>query len=190
MTDRSSIRFDPIEGRHVRLRALRTTDVEAVFALHRDRADHQYGFQPKMDTLDDAHALITRTHALAEAGTVFHWGVADRTTDAVIGHATLFGHHEESRRAELGYSIAPQVRGRGHATDAVTTLIGHAFGAFALRRLEADVDPRNTASIRLLERLGFAREGFLRERWILGGEVQDAILYGLLERDWATRRSR
>ena len=53
-----------------------------------------------------------------------------------------------------------------------------------LRRLEADVDPRNAASIRTLERLGFQREGFLRERWHVNGEIQDAIFYGLLRRDW------
>jgi RimJ/RimL family protein N-acetyltransferase len=53
-----------------------------------------------------------------------------------------------------------------------------------LRRLEADVDPRNTASIHTLERLGFQREGFLRERWQVNGEIQDALFYGLLRREW------
>jgi RimJ/RimL family protein N-acetyltransferase len=53
-----------------------------------------------------------------------------------------------------------------------------------LRRLEADVDPRNAGSIRTLERLGFQREGFLRERWHVNGEIQDAIFYGLLRREW------
>ncbi|MGZ5443472.1 MAG: GNAT family N-acetyltransferase [Thermoanaerobaculia bacterium] len=58
-----------------------------------------------------------------------------------------------------------------------------AFQTLGLHRLEADVDPRNTASIRCLERLGFRREGYARERYHLGGEVQDAVLYGLLRKD-------
>jgi RimJ/RimL family protein N-acetyltransferase len=46
------------------------------------------------------------------------------------------------------------------------------------------VDPRNAASIRTLERLGFQREGYLRERWQVNGETQDALFYGLLRPDW------
>ena len=51
---------------------------------------------------------------------------------------------------------------------------------------EADVDPRNAASIRTLERLGFQREGYLRERWQVNGEIQDALFYALLRPDWET----
>jgi ribosomal-protein-alanine N-acetyltransferase len=57
-----------------------------------------------------------------------------------------------------------------------------------LRRLEADTDPRNAPSIRALERLGFVREGLLRERWVVAGEVSDSALLGLLRRDWDARR--
>jgi ribosomal-protein-alanine N-acetyltransferase len=61
-----------------------------------------------------------------------------------------------------------------------------AFGALQLRRIEADIDPRNEASCRLIERVGFQREGLLRERWQVDGETQDSALYGLLARDWPT----
>jgi RimJ/RimL family protein N-acetyltransferase len=68
--------------------------------------------------------------------------------------------------------------------EALKALVSHAFETMNLRRLEADVDPRNGASIRSLERLGFQREGFLRERWHVNGEIQDAHFYGLLRREW------
>ncbi|GAB7522893.1 hypothetical protein PBS_18770 [Paraburkholderia sp. 2C] len=66
---------------------------------------------------------------------------------------------------------------------AASALIEHAFGTRRLRRIEADIDPRNGDSARLLERLGFVREGLVRERWVVGDEVSDSALYGLLERD-------
>jgi RimJ/RimL family protein N-acetyltransferase len=53
-----------------------------------------------------------------------------------------------------------------------------------LRRLEADVDPRNENSMRILEKLGFQREGLLRERWNVGDEIQDTAFLGLLAREW------
>ena len=56
------------------------------------------------------------------------------------------------------------------------------------RGLGTDTDPRNTASIRLLERLGFQQEGHFRERWVVDGEVSDSAMFGLLRREWAARR--
>jgi RimJ/RimL family protein N-acetyltransferase len=69
-------------------------------------------------------------------------------------------------------------------TDAVTTLIRFAFDALGLHRLEADVDPRNERSLRLLARQGFRVEGHLRETYFVGGEVQDSVILGLLRREW------
>ena len=73
-------------------------------------------------------------------------------------------------------------------SEAVPTLIAFAFGSMGLHRLEADVDPRNARSIRLLEREGFQREGLLRERYHVSGEIQDAALYGLLQPEWSEGR--
>ena len=67
---------------------------------------------------------------------------------------------------------------------ALTLLIDHSFGELGLHRIEADVDPRNTASLRLLEKLGFRREGHLRERYFKDGEIQDSIMLGLLRPEY------
>jgi ribosomal-protein-alanine N-acetyltransferase len=66
-------------------------------------------------------------------------------------------------------------------------MLEHAFQRLDLNRLEADIDPRNAASARTLERLGFQKEGHLRERWIVNGEISDTGLYGLLRREWLER---
>ena len=68
--------------------------------------------------------------------------------------------------------------------EALKALLAYAFDELAMRRIEADVDPRNMASIRTVERLGFQREGYLRERWQVNGEIQDTLFYGLLRPDW------
>lgn len=68
--------------------------------------------------------------------------------------------------------------------EAVGALLDFALGALALLRIEADVDPRNRAFCHALERLGFAREGLIRERWIVGGEACDTAWHGLLAREW------
>ncbi len=173
-----------IEGPRLRLRPFRSADRENVFALYCDKDAVRYGFSPKMDTLEDADALIERTRKCAADREVFHWGAALVETDEIVGHATLFDWEREHRRAEVGYSIRRDAWGRGLGTAALRVLVEFAFGPLDLRRLEADVDPRNTASLRLVEKLGFVREGYLRERWELAGEIQDAVYFGLLKREW------
>ena len=73
--------------------------------------------------------------------------------------------------------------------EALRALLDFGFGELDLNRIEADIDPRNSASARTLERLGFTKEGYLRERWIVGDEVSDTALYGLLRREWMERPS-
>ena len=116
--------------------------------------------------------------------TQMKWGLALRDTNKLIGTVTLFNLSISNGRAEIGYAMGSAHWGKGYMNEALNALIVHAFDVMNFRRLEADVDPRNTASIRTLERLGFQREGFLRERWHVGGELQDAFFYGLLKREW------
>ena len=117
--------------------------------------------------------------------TMLKWGLALRESNTVIGTTTLFNLNLDNGRAELGYAMGREHWGKGYMNEALQALLSHAFEVMNLRRLEADVDPRNTPSIRTLERLGFQREGFLRERWHVNGEIQDAFFYGLLRREWA-----
>ena len=71
--------------------------------------------------------------------------------------------------------------------EALQALLEFGFGELDLNRIDADIDPRNSASARTLERLGFTKEGYLRERWIVGDEVSDTAIYGLLRREWKVR---
>lgn len=171
------------------LRALAPSDVPALFAIFGDPAVCRYWSRPP---LPDLHAA---THLQAEiarhfvARTLFQWGIAERATGAIVGTCTLAALSPEHRRAELGFALGQSVWGRGYIAEALPALIGFAFEILDLHRLEADVDPRNERSIRALERVGFAREGYLRERYLLPDEVQDAIVYGLLRREWTGRTS-
>jgi [ribosomal protein S5]-alanine N-acetyltransferase len=183
-TDLFSDGLPRVEGANLRLRALVPSDAPAVLSLYADKEANRFGYSPKMDGLADAERLIADIDDLARKRTLFHWGVARRSDDLVLGHATLFKIERAHHRAEVGYSIHREHWGHGLGAEAVRLLIGFAFESFGLRRLEADIDPRNVASLRLVEKLGFQREGYMRERWDLGGEIQDAIVLGLLRREW------
>lgn len=134
---------------------------------------------------DDAQAWLARMAGLAQSGAARQLVVHLRDGAApAIGTVVLFRHDEGSARAEIGYVLGRAAWGRGYATEALTAVIGHAFGALALRRLEAEVDPANRASGALLRRLGFTCEGRLRERWLRRGQPHDVGLWGLLAHEW------
>jgi RimJ/RimL family protein N-acetyltransferase len=92
--------------------------------------------------------------------------------------------HDNLMQAELGFTLAPAEQGKGYATEAVRGLLDHLFGERQLHRVSAECDARNVASARLLERVGFRREGLRIANSWFKGEWTDDLLFGLLRADW------
>lgn len=173
-----------IEAERIRLRHLESGDIDSLFEIFSDDETMHYWSSPPFQTRSEAAKLLAHIHECFTKKSLFQWGIALKTDDKIIGTTTLFHLDAENRRAEIGYALDRRFWGEGYVNEALNALFEYAFENFNLHRLEADVDPRNSASIKVLERLGFQKEGYLRERWHVGGEVQDALFYGLLEKDW------
>ena len=172
-----------IDTARLRLRTLAEADIPALFAIFGDPEVCRYWSHPALPDLAAAAGLLAQIQAYAREGTLFQWGIALRASDEVIGTCTLASITHEHRRAELGFALARAHWGQGYVAEALPALVAHAFGALDLHRLEADIDPRNATSIRVVERLGFRREGYMRERYVVNGETQDTVFYGLLRKD-------
>ena len=166
------------------LRWIADEDVDAIFAIFTNPEVMRYWSTPPLANRAAAVALVEEIHDNVERQLMLKWGVARRSDNLVIGTTTLYNIDFNSRRAEIGYALGREHWGQGYMHEALQGLLAYCFEKLNFRRLEADVDPRNTASIQTLERLGFQREGNLRERWEVDGEIQDALFYGLLRREW------
>lgn len=182
-------RFDDVRlcTARLMLRPLREADAPALHALFSDPEVVRYWKSGPWSSREEALLAIRDDAGAMREGTRLRLGVVRQADDALVGACTLFHVEWPSRRAELAYAIVPPAWGRGYAGEAVGALLEHAFGTLGLRRIEADADPRNVASARLLERLGFVREGLLRERWLLPEGPSDGVVYGLLRSEWAGR---
>jgi len=168
----------------VRVRRFTEADAGALFGMYSHPEVMRYWSRPAMTDVAEADALIRKILEDYETGANLPLVIERSSDNAFVGNCTLHHFHEACRRAEIGYSLARAYWGRGYMHEALQALVSHAFGRLDLNRLEADIDPRNVASARSLERLGFVKEGHLRERWIVNGEVSDTWLYGLLRSDW------
>ena len=173
-----------ITAPRVVLRWISEDDIDGLYEIFSNPQVMRYWSTVPLPNREAAAALQREIAEGNERETMFKWGIALRDSNTVIGTTTLFNLNLDNGRAELGYAMAHAHWGKGYMNEALKALVSHVFEVMKLRRLEADVDPRNAASIRTLERLGFQREGFLRERWHVNGEIQDALFYGLLRREW------
>jgi len=136
----------------------------------------------------DAEAWLGRMTERVEQGLARQLVLLRAADSRAIGTLLVFNPDAESRRAELGYTLAADCWRQGLMREALVAACAVAFGACGLRRLEAEADIGNAASCGLLNSVGFLREGMLRQRWTRKGRTYDTALHGLLAADWAVRR--
>ena len=175
----------------LRLRPFTHGDAAALFRVFSDEEIVRFWSVAAWTDIAQAEKMIEEALLAYREGGLSRYAIALADTDELIGICNLRGFYEQNRRCELGYALGSAHWGHGYAFEALEALLGHAFSALDMNRIEADIDPRNDASARLLERLGFRQEGYMPERWFVHGEYADTAFYGLLRRYWDERsRSR
>lgn len=173
-----------VESAQLIVRPVEEGDLPALLEVNGDDEATRFLPYASWRSLADGRAWFERMSMLGARGESIQYVVTDRASALAIGTCLLFRYEASSARAELGYVLGRKYWGRGLMREALVALINCAFGDYGLRRLEAEVDPLNQASRRLLEGLGFTREGLLRKRWIDKGIAHDTIIYGLLSDEW------
>ena len=175
-----------IQTARLRVRLVEPADLPALLAVNGDDQVTQFLPYASWATLADAQAWFERmASARARDGTL-QFVIVDKASETPIGTCLLFNFDAGSARAEVGYVLGRAHWSRGLMREALAALIDSVFGELGLRRLEAEVDPRNAASCKLLLGLGFTREGLLRQRWVTKGEPRDVESWGLLRAEWPT----
>jgi RimJ/RimL family protein N-acetyltransferase len=168
----------------LRLRPFDDADADALFALHSNEHVLRYWDSPPWSERSRAERFIAACRKMAEEGTGARVAI-DRASDGeFIGWCSLSQWNPDYRSASLGYCFTEAAWGHGYATEAARAVLRWAFDTLDLNRVQAEADTRNIASARVLEKLGFVREGTLREDCVVNGDVSDSWVYGLLRREW------
>jgi [ribosomal protein S5]-alanine N-acetyltransferase len=165
------------------LRPLSEADVAALFTIHSDPAAMRYWSGTVWQDDERARQMVARDSD-PSLNDHLRLGIELAESGRLVGTCTLFQINDQCARAELGYMLGSFAWGNGYMTEALRSFLTHAFSVMNLNRIEADTDPRNEASLRLLASLGFVKEGHFRERWVVGDEVSDSAMFGLLRCEW------
>lgn len=178
-----------LQTKNLTLRFLSETDLPAVYSIFSHPEVMRYWSYPPWTDRSQAQQWLINVQEGYRTRDALQLGIERHADHVLVGTCALFQFHAASRRAEIGYALGRPYWGSGYMHTALQALLYYAFQTLDLNRLEADIDPRNVASAKTLERLGFQKEGYLRERWIVNDEISDTCLYGLLRREWLEHSS-
>jgi RimJ/RimL family protein N-acetyltransferase len=166
------------------LRRFRPSDAATLSAYRSDPEVARYQSWSAPYPLATAQETVAALAAGDPAEPGWFQYAIERTEDrAHIGDVGV-DLHENRMQAEIGFTLAPAYQGRGYAAEAVRALLDDLFTIRGLHKVSAEADARNLASARLLERVGFTREGLRRSHTWIKNEWTDDLLYGILAAEW------
>ncbi|KAB3537291.1 GNAT family N-acetyltransferase [Alkaliphilus pronyensis] len=184
MINKCFIPFPKLETERLLLREVESTDVNQVFNILSDPKVAEYEYFYPVKTKEEANKFITRYKAELKDKEEITWGTIVKETDELVGMCCIGDFNEGARRCVIGYQIKQIEWGKGYATEAVAAIIDYGFNVMNINRIEAAITPGNDASVRVLEKLNFVKEGLLRERDLMKGKLEDGIIMSMLKREY------
>jgi RimJ/RimL family protein N-acetyltransferase len=176
----------PIVTERLLLRPFRRGDVDAVFS-YRSREDvAQYLFDRPMNHDECAEAVRLRIGqtAFSGEGDKVVLAVERREDNRLIGEVSLIWRSVPDQQGEVGYIFHPDAHGRGYASEAARALVAFGFEVMGLHRIYARCDAQNTASARVMQRLGMRQEAHFREHAQFKGRWDEELIWAILEHEW------
>lgn len=176
----------PLETERLVLRPFEDGDLDALYRMQSD-ADVARWLYNDPRTLEETRAYLARKIAGAQFVAEDDWlsaVVVERETGNVVGDMALHWVSEQHKLGEIGFILDPAYQGRGYATEAARTFLAFGFDGMGFHRMIGRAEARNTASARVLEKLGMRLEAHLVENEWVKDEWQSELVYAILEHEW------
>lgn len=175
--------FPVLETERLTLRAIRETDAGEMFGMRSDERVMRFVGRPLAERVEDAAALIAVMIDWQSKRDAVTWALTLSGDDRLIGTIGFWRMQKENYRAEIGYMLGADFHGRGLMSEALAAVLSYGFDVMKLHSVEANVNPENAASIRILEKNGFVREAYFKENYFFDGRFSDSAIYSLLAPD-------
>jgi [ribosomal protein S5]-alanine N-acetyltransferase len=175
--------FPIIETNRLILREVTIEDATDMFTYLSDQDVVKHmGLEP-FQTVKDVWDEISWYKSIYEEGTGIRWGITLKDSGQVIGSCGFLNMLTKHYRAEVGYELSKEYWGKGIANEALEAVVKYGFRHFQLERIQALIEPANLPSQKLVERLGFRREGLLRHFEFTCGKFDDLYMYSIIKEE-------
>lgn len=173
-----------IETERTILRPIESKDNKQVFSYRSDSETNKYqSWIPK--NLGDVNEFISKNPSeFNKPETWFQLVIIEKNTNEIIGDIGIHFIDSDNFQCEIGCTLNKNVHGKGFATEALRGSIDYLFKKLSKHRIVASIDPKNINSIKLIERIGFRKEGQFKESLLINGEWVDDLVYALLKKEW------
>lgn len=165
------------------LRKMKVSDSSSLFKIWSDPDVTKFMNVSCFTDENQAKEMINLLDDLSRDSKAIRFSIIKKESNEIIGSCGYNSFDFENEKAEIGYDIAKSFWGRGYASEAICSLLDHAFSSLKLNRIEAKVDPGNVNSIKLLQKLNFTFEGTLRQYERVEGKFNDLNIYSKLISD-------
>lgn len=172
-----------LETEKLILREIELIDREAIYQIYSDDLVTDESEIPPLRSIYEADHLIVQWAEDFQQKKGIRWGIARREDGDLVGTCGYTGWYP-AMRGQIGYDLGRACWGQGLMSEAMQAVLCYGFEEVGLNRIEGLVNPGNERSIHLLNRLGFHREGLLREYGYWKGKFWDQIMYAMLRQDW------
>jgi len=172
--------FPRLNTVRLRLRRISFDDAPELFFLRSNDGVMKYIERPRPASLEEIKPFIEKINDMIDSNEGISWALTLKDAPTLIGHISYHRLIKEHYRAEVGYIMHPQYYGQGIMHEALNAVLSYGFDVMGLHSVEANVNPGNQASIRLLERNHFLREGYFRENFFWQGKFLDSAIYSLI----------
>jgi [ribosomal protein S5]-alanine N-acetyltransferase len=183
--------FPVLETKRCLLREVTNDDADAIFHILSSADVSRYLGRHPLTRMDEVMLRVDTYRKTFEEKTGIAWMIIDRTSGQLIGTCVLWKLDTTHHRAELGYILAPEYWGQGIVPEVSSALLSFGFNQIGLHSIEAQIDPANNGSRRVLEKLGFVQEGYFRENFYnpVIESFADTAVFSLLKSVWLSRSS-
>lgn len=172
--------FPELETERLLLRQVQDQDADDLFILRSDQTLMRFIDRPLASSIADAQQLVQKIHDSLIQNDGITWTITLKPDPGLIGTIGFWRIEKENYRAEVGYMLAVKWQDKGIMSEAMKEVLKYGFKEMNLHSVEANVNPANEASIRLLEKNQFIREAYFKENYFYNGKYIDSAIYSLL----------
>ena len=175
--------FPEFESERLLFRKILPDDTKDIFLIRSNNEVMRFMDVPRHNSISDSEKLIHSVEESYKKEAGINWAIIEKQSNSFIGYIGFIRIFPEHCRAEIGYALKPEFWGKGYMYEAINKLVSFAFEELKLHSIEANVNPLNEKSKKVLERVGFKKEAYFRENYLFNGKFLDSMIYSLLEKD-------
>ena len=175
--------FPEFESERLLFRKFLLSDAKDLLLIRSNDDVMRFMDVPRHNSISDSEKLIQLIDESYKKESGIDWSIIEKHSNSFIGYIGFIRIFPEHCRAEIGYALKREYWGKGYMYETINRIVRFGFENMKLHSIEANVNPENERSKKVLEKIGFKKEAYFRENYLFDGKFLDSIIYSLLEKD-------